>query len=234
MRIRVVDHVVADRHRPRHRQPGPERDRPLLDRGRRGDDLVGGARFVGVGDGAVAERRARRVRERVRVEPRVAHHRQDLACPGVHHDHGAPAGALLLHRLLERRLRLELEVAVDRRDDRGSGDRRKLLVDPAHDRLARKAELVRLLPRRARQHVLVPELEPGQTDAIGAHEPEHLGRERTRGVGAPRGGQQADAGEVEPLDPVGGIATQLPGEVDERAVGGHRVDEVRHADPEQR
>src|SRR4029453_4547528 len=48
---------------------------------------------------------------------------------------------------------------------------------PAPQRLASKTEPVRPLPRQARQDILVPELEPGEADAVGAHEPQHLGRE---------------------------------------------------------
>src|SRR6185503_1041367 len=109
---------------------------------------------------------ARRVLERVRVERRVARHREDLGGPRIHHDHGPAAGALFLHRLLERGLRLKLELAVDRRDHTRARDGRAFLVDPAHDRLARKAELVRALARRAREDVLVSELEARETDTV--------------------------------------------------------------------
>ncbi len=54
------------------------------------------------------------VRVVVRVEPRVARHRVDVARPHVHHDDRARLGAVRLDGLLQRLLRLVLHLAVER------------------------------------------------------------------------------------------------------------------------
>src|SRR3970282_1135469 len=114
----------------------------------------------------------------VRVEPRVARHREDVTGVGIHDDDRATARSVRGDRVGERLLGLVLEVRVDRRHERRARDRHTLDVHAAPDRLPLRAELLRPLARYAREEALEAGLEAGKTLPVDADEAEDLCRER--------------------------------------------------------
>lgn len=100
---------------------------PLLQDGGHGHDLAGGAGFVHVLHGRVSQRRRVGLREVVGVEARGVGHGEDLAGPGVLHDHIAAVRLGLLHLVRDGLLGGPLDVPVDGQLDVGTGDGRHLL-----------------------------------------------------------------------------------------------------------
>jgi hypothetical protein len=229
-----MDRELPHPHRPRHAELLVERQRLLL-HGRGGrDDLVGRPGLERVRHGPVPIGPGRRVTERVGIEPGIGRHREDLARVRIHHDHGATSSPLGRDGFGQRRLYLELELAVERGEDGRPLYRRLLDVDAAGDRLPVRVELGRPLARRARQNVLIPELESGETVPVDPDEPDDLRGECARGVRALRRVEEADAGQPEGPDLVGDLGLDLASQVDERGLRGQLLDQVRDPDAEQR
>jgi hypothetical protein len=136
--MRVVDRIPVDLSCRRHREDVGKPHRAGLQRRRRRDDLVHRARLPQVGHGAVPEGRRIEVAEPVRVEPRVAGHRVDVAGARIHHDDRAAGGAVVLHRPPEVLLRLVLDLAVDGQHDVVAFDGWFDDVEAARDQLAER------------------------------------------------------------------------------------------------
>ena len=114
MGFRVVDHRVVHAQLIRDRQPLVKPDGVLLHGRRRGDDLVHRSRLVDVGHRAVPQEVGVRLRERVRVEPWIGRHRQDLSRVRVHDDDGSAGGVVSPNGLGQGLLGAILDVPVDR------------------------------------------------------------------------------------------------------------------------
>jgi hypothetical protein len=131
--------------------------------------------------------------------------------------------------LLQQRLHLELQIAVDRRDDGRSHDGRPLIEHAARDRLAIAADLHRPLAGRPRQEVLILELEAGEPFAVDADEADDLCADRSRRVEALGDVEEPDPGQRKIRDAFGHVGRDLTAEVHERRVRRERFDERAHA-----
>ena len=210
----LVDHPVPD---PQDARSGVDdcgrRHHALFDRGGRGDDLEGRARFVEVLDGAIAPRRFRRIREGVRIERRLVGHRQDLAGRGIQDDDRSAGGPVLDHARVQLALGDVLQVPVDGQLDRGAGGRRAL--DAAEDVPAAVGRDQDRAGLSANLRV-VRRLDAAQPVAVDADVAERVRREALVGIEAAAFLDEPDAVELERRDAPRRVGRNLPFYVGER------------------
>ncbi len=217
--IDVREGLVVDDDRLRDLHGCGRRDETLLDGPGHRHDLVGGTRFVHVGDGTVLRSGGRGLRRRVGRHTGDGRHREDVAGLDVGDDrHPTTRGLRRVHAVRKRRLHLVLQRAVDGQDQVAATTGRLDAPLPTGDRLAVRVAFELHLAGSALERALVRGLETAETLIVGADEAEHRRCKRARRVEAFRLRHVGDAGKRQRADFRDGLVVDLAGDVRERAV----------------
>ena len=174
------------------------------------------ARFVVEPHGPVLERSFGGSAGIVGVEERPVRERQDRAAARIHHDrHGVFRGEHPSDSI-EHVLRAPLNIRVKRQRQRGTGHLR-MRVGDRHGLPERVADHTPL-PGTTMQEGVTRVLEPRQPIPFGAHDAQHLRRQRAARIHAAHDGSTSDTGDRHSHDRLRLLGRQRPREIHEATV----------------
>src|SRR6185436_19792539 len=185
----------------------------LFERGRRGDDFERRPRLVQILHGAVAPGDVVELAIGVRVERRLARHRENFAGARVHDDRAAAGGAVLRHPGMQLALGDVLQVFVDGQLDGGSGGRRTF---EAAERVMPRVGLHQDGPGLAANLPVEGAFDAGQALVVDPDPAEQMRAELPVRVEAPAFLEEPDAVEIERGDALRLIRRDLPADEGER------------------